>query len=71
MQLGISEEDRRARGLTFHSWRHWYNSMLRGKVADHTLRALTGHKSEAMTDNYTEITADQRAAVGVLAGLLV
>jgi integrase len=58
------------RGLGFHAWRHWYNSMLRGQVPDHALRALTGHRSEAMTDHYTEITAEQRSAVAALANQL-
>jgi integrase len=70
-RIGIDEGERKRRGLTFHSWRHWYNSMLRGKVPDHALRALTGHRGVAMTDRYTEITSEQRAAVAQLAeGLL-
>lgn len=70
-RIGIEEEERKRRGLTFHSWRHWFNSMLRGKVPDHALRALTGHRGPAMTERYTEVTAEQRAAVAQLAeGLL-
>ena len=69
--IGISDEERRRRGLTFHSFRHWFNSMLRGKIPDHALRMMTGHRDEKMTDRYTEITEEQRAAVGkVTAGLL-
>lgn len=69
-QLGaikITDEERRRRGLTFHAWRHFFNSMLRGQVPDHALRALTGHRSEQMTDRYTEITEEQRRAVAKLA----
>jgi integrase len=69
--IGIDDQARTARGLGFHAWRHWYNSQLRGQVPDHALRALTGHHSEAMTDLYTEITAEQRAAVMLLAEGLV
>lgn len=65
--IKITDAERRRRGLTFHSWRHWYNSMLRGHVPDHSLRALTGHRSEGMTERYTEITGEQREAVKKLA----
>jgi integrase len=69
--IKIDDEARKARGLTFHSWRHWYNSMLRGQVPDHSLRALTGHHSEAMTEHYTEIPAESRKAVAELADELI
>jgi integrase len=69
--MKIPDAERRRRGLTFHSWRYWYNSMLRGRVPDHALRALTGHHSEAMTERYTEITADQRREIARLANGLV
>jgi integrase len=69
--MGISEEERRRRGLTFHAWRHWYNTHMRPHLPDYQLRMLTGHTSEALTDRYTEITEEQRAAVGrVASGLL-
>jgi integrase len=64
---GISEEERRRRGLTFHSWRHWYDSYLRGKVPDHALQALTRHKSERLLDHYSHVTEEQRLAVAELA----
>jgi integrase len=67
--VGIPEPERRR--LTFHSWRHWYNSMLRGKVPDHALRALTGHQAEAMTERYTAVTEEQRQAVAALAEKLI
>lgn len=69
--IGIREDERIRRGLTFHAWRHWYNSMLRGKIDDHALRKLTGHSSQVMTDRYTEITVEQREAVAMLAEGLI
>ena len=33
--------------------RNLYNSFLRGRIPDPKLRRLTGHKSEAMSDQYT------------------
>ncbi len=52
-RIGISEEDRRARRVTFHSHRHWYNTLLRGKIHDAKLRALTGHGGEVIQNHYT------------------
>jgi integrase len=51
--IGISEEERNKRNLSFHSWRHFYNSLMRGKIPDVKLRRLTGHRSEKMSDLYT------------------
>jgi integrase len=56
-QIGIDEDTRKERNLTFHSLRHWSNATLRGAVADKTLRLLTGHSSSAMTDRYDHATA--------------
>jgi len=60
--IGISEEERKRRRLTFHAWRHWYNSMIRaqGNLPDYALRQLTRHKAEQMTERYTDILPEQR-----------
>ncbi len=65
--IGIDNNTRKERNLSFHAWRHFYNTMLRGRIPDHALRKLTGHKSEKMSDRYTEITDDQIKDVGKLA----
>ncbi|MBW8003873.1 MAG: site-specific integrase [Planctomycetes bacterium] len=52
-KIGVSEEQRKERNVTFHSWRYFYNSFLRGKVADVKLQHLTGHRTQEMTDHYT------------------
>jgi integrase len=44
------------RNITFHSLRHFANAELRGAVPDETLRKLTGHSTEAMTDHYDHTT---------------
>ena len=65
--IEISEDERRRRRLTFHAWRHWYNTMTRGKVPDHILRRITRHKSAEMTERYTgRLTPEQRRAVAEL-----
>lgn len=52
--IGIDRVEQTRRNLTFHKWRHFFNTTLRmGNVADSKVRELTGHKSEAMTDHYT------------------
>jgi integrase len=55
-KIGIDEDTRRARSLSFHSLRHWSNATLRGSVSDAKLRLLTGHSTEAMTDHYDHAT---------------
>jgi integrase len=50
---GIPDTERRQRNITFHSWRHFFNSWMRGKVPDAKLRRLTGHRTEEMTEHYT------------------
>jgi integrase len=55
-EIGISEIDRKKRCLSFHCHRHFFNSFLRvNKIADPKIRELTGHSSEAMTENYSHI----------------
>ncbi len=71
-RIGITSQAAAARGLSFHAWRHWYNTMLRGRLKDYELRSLTGHSSEKMTNHYThtEITTDIRKAVNELADII-
>jgi len=52
--IGISEDDIRTRGLNIHAWRHFCNTeLLRGGLSVKKVQAVTGHKTESMTDNYT------------------
>lgn len=55
-KIGIDETQRNARNLSFHSLRHWNNSMLRGSIPDAKLRLLTGHSGEDMTNRYDHAT---------------
>lgn len=50
---GINESARKERNLTFHSWRHFFNSVCRGSVSDAKLRLVTGHRTSEMTERYT------------------
>jgi integrase len=60
--IGVS--DREARNVTFHSWRHWWNSTLRAKgVADALVKEITGHATQAMTEHYTNFKIEHFAPV--------
>lgn len=61
--IGINEDERKERNLSFHSLRHFANARLRGAVPDETLRKLTGHSTEAMTDHYDHTTEADLAAL--------
>lgn len=56
MQIGFTEEE--AKGITFHSWRHFYTSYMKGKVDNKLLRSQTGHKTEIMLEHYSDHTID-------------
>ena len=53
-RIGIPHEEKLKRKLTFHAWRHFFNTLLRmSNVADSKVQSVTGHKSISMTDHYT------------------
>lgn len=53
--IGIPLEEQRERNLTFHGWRHFLNTLMRSNgVADVKTRRITGHRTEAMTNWYTD-----------------
>ncbi len=60
-KIGIQDEDRRKRNITFHSWRYLFNSYFRTKVPDAKLRRLTGHRTPAMTERYTRFEIEDFA----------
>lgn len=53
-KIGITPEERETRNVTFHSWRHFFNSVCRARgVPDSKLQRVTGHKTQEMTEKYT------------------
>jgi integrase len=50
------------RNLVVHSFRHTYVSLVRRLVPEETLRLLTGHHSEAMTDLYDHPRIEREVA---------
>ena len=55
-RAGISEEEREKRGLTFHSWRHFFaTNCVAANIQNSKIMKATGHKSEAMLSHYTSL----------------
>lgn len=61
---GIYTANRIERNVGFHSLRHTFNSAMRGKINDKSLRAIVGHESIAMTDLYTHETEQEILVAG-------
>ncbi len=53
--IDITEAERKKRNLTFHSWRHFFNTYLRSRgVPDAKIQAITGHRTQELTEHYTK-----------------
>ncbi|MCL1813203.1 MAG: site-specific integrase [Treponema sp.] len=53
-RIGIDHDERLKRNLSFHAWRHFFNTLLRmSGVADSKVQSVTGHLSKKMTEHYT------------------
>jgi integrase len=59
LTMAYGEIARRERNVSFHSFRHFFNSTIRGTVSDDILRLQTGHADAKMTDHYDHITDDR------------
>lgn len=62
-KIGIDNEERKQRNVTFHSLRHAFNAALRGTIPDSTLQLATGHSSGQMTAHYDHLTDERLAAI--------
>jgi integrase len=59
-RTGIDDTERKKRNLTFHAWRHFFNTFLRmANIADSKVQSVTGHKSLKMTEHYTHFDTRQ------------
>jgi integrase len=57
---GIAHKERLERNLSFHAWRHFFNTVLRmNNVTDAKVQSVTGHRSKKMTDHYTHFDTRQ------------
>ena len=50
-KIGVSNEERQERRISFHSWRHLYSTRM-ASVLDKNTMMLTGHKTEAVFEVY-------------------
>ena len=57
--MAYGEIARRERNVSFHSFRHFFNSSIRGTVSDDILCLQTGHMDKKMTDDYDHMTDDR------------
>jgi len=62
-KIGIDEKERKIRTVSYHSFRHAFNSSLRGAIHDSTLRLATGHEDPNMTDHYDHLTDERLAEI--------
>ena len=52
-KIGIDAKEREKRQLCFHSWRHFFNSLLiNSNISKFKVQALIGHSSDEMSLNY-------------------
>jgi integrase len=70
--IGITGEEIKKRGLTFHSWRHFLNTTMRlSNVPDSKVQAVTGHITKEMTEHYTHfVSTELREVIEVQENLL-
>jgi integrase len=62
--IGIDETQRGERNLTFHSWRHFFNTyLLTENVTDTKVMEITGHLTERSKKAYTHFNATQFSEV--------
>ncbi len=55
-EIGITEEQRKARNITFHSWRHFLNSLLiNSKIPIQKIQSIIGHTTSQMSAHYYHI----------------
>jgi len=70
--IGMDKAEIRKRNLALHGWRHFCNTeMLMGGLTVKQVQAITGHKSERMTDRYlhfdpTEFTKAREVQASLL-----
>lgn len=57
-RLGISKEEREAHNVVFHSWRYYCDTiLLESGIPIAGVQAITGHKTEEMTEHYSRVDA--------------
>lgn len=50
--IGLDEATRKSSNITFHSWRHFFNTHVVNRFGKTVAQTLTGHSSDRMTEHY-------------------
>jgi integrase len=62
--IGIDDAGRRRRNITFHGWRHFFNTLLRlANIADSKVQSVTGHCTQQMTERYTHFNTAELSEI--------
>ena len=57
--IDITAEEREERRITFHSHRHFLNTLLRtARVPDPLVQRVTGHRTQEMTEHYSHFALE-------------
>jgi integrase len=63
-KIGIDEVERKRRNLTFHGWRHFFNTtLLMADVSENKVLGVTGHVSRKTNKRYTHFDTTKFAEV--------
>jgi integrase len=63
-RIGVDQKEITRRGLSLHSWRHFLNTELQTQgLTIEQVQAVTGHKSDRMTEWYSHFDARQLSTV--------
>jgi integrase len=63
-KIGIDGKERERRQITFHGWRHFFNTTLvMADISGSKVRSVTGHSSAEMTDYYTHFDTKKFAEI--------
>lgn len=54
VRSGVSESERKARNIVFHSWRHYYAKVIADRVDQRQAQLALGHMTAAMTAYYAD-----------------
>ena len=58
-KIDITEEERQERRITFHSHRHFLNTVLRSaRIPDPLVQRVTGHRTQEMTEHYSHFALE-------------
>lgn len=73
--MGISEEERKDRGLTIHCLRHYYSSKMENKIREtknkEVVKRVLGHASDRISEHYTHRTIEDSVITGFASRVLL